>query len=887
MKLFDKKEPTDGVVTEKQKKDIFAKEKKLKPEKVKKEKVKKEKAVKEKATKLLPWKKKDAQKVENGEAVVTTNATEMPSEQKEKGILKIGKTSAVSDADKKEKKNLLSFKKKDKIADNQEKEKGKSFAATIKNGGTTVKNGLVNVKNRLSTVKKGNKEPNEQQIKVPVKCKIKWLGVVCEKGRQAIGWIVKHIPKKGEKQEFRRVEKAVWYQKIQIRLYSLVVVPIVLLICLGIVSFTKASTGIQGSYVASLTSAVELTTSYYEFVFTTLQTTYNDLLTESKLKTYVSGGYKKMGSVDGTVFYNENYKEFNYDVTSNDFLNDVYVLTDNDKSITTSNTHVENLNTIFSETEQGSLILEEEKSSYYYFGIMPSIDEALKTDPKDYALRIARKIPKVQGFLVLDLERKKVQSIIGQLQTDERNIVALVTRDGSEVYGPDCVVEEGVQYFVGQDYYKELMESKEVSMSKQVSFQGTDYMYIAAKVGETQLSICCLVPMDTITEQADDIKDVTVIFVVVSIILSGLLGLITSQGMSSTINNILTQVKKVSTGDLTVKISAKRRDEFGVLATGISDMIAHTKHLIQKVEVVTNELTGISEEVIVSSEEFLQSSKGIQNSVGEIEIGTNNQAQHSVECLNEMDQLSNRIQIVTNNTKKISEIATDTEQSIQTGMTSMQMLNEKSQSTANITNVVIESIEDLEKQSRSIGKIVSAINDIASETNLLSLNASIEAARAGEVGRGFAVVASEIRKLADQSMASAGEIQKIIEEIVKTTKKAAEIAREANTIVQEQQEAVGDTSKAFNKMEKQVEVLVAQLEEILVGVEEIDHTRTITLSAIQEISSVSEETAAAATDVTNVVGRQLEGVEELSQNSERLSASAEELDKSIKQFIIR
>ena len=252
-----------------------------------------------------------------------------------------------------------------------------------------------------------------------------------------------------------------------------------------------------------------------------------------------------------------------------------------------------------------------------------------------------------------------------------------------------------------------------------------------------------------------------------------------------------------------------------------------------------------------------------------------------------MDTLSNRIQVVNTNTHKISDIASDTETSIRTGMESMTVLSEKSHSTAEITNVVIESIEKLEKQSKSIGQIVGVINEIASETNLLSLNASIEAARAGEAGRGFSVVATEIRKLADQSMASAEEIQKIIEEIVKTTKNAANTAKEADNIVHEQQEAVDHTTDAFRSMESQVNVLMSELESILAGVQEMEKTRSATLSAIEEISAVSEQTAASVTDVNSMIGKQLQGVEELSQNSERLSTSAEELGKAVNQFTIR
>lgn len=699
--------------------------------------------------------------------------------------------------------------------------------------------------------------------------------------------IKEHSCKKQQKGEFQRVEKVFFLHGIQFKLYSLIVIPILFLIVLGVVSYQKASTGIRNSYVESATSAVELTTSYYDFVFDTLQSDYNEIVVDSKLRTYVNGGYAKMATTDGISYYNEKYKSFNYNVTDNKFLEDVYIVTDNDKSIATTNATDEDLYSQIIATDQGAMAAGN-NNQYFYFGTMPELDEAMKSDSTDYAIRILRKIPKGDGFLVLDLDREEMENLLAQLEIGEDSIVAFVTQDGTEIYDGEQEVNKDELYFYGQDYYTEFMANEEKTTDQKfVTYKGKSYMLLMAKVGETNAAICGLIPEATINEQASEIRNVTLVLVIVSIVLSLVLGMIIAQGMSNTITSILTQIKKVSQGDLTVRIHVKRKDEFAVLATGISDMIAHTKHLIQKVEGVSTELTGVSEEVIQSSESFLESSKGIGSSVGEIEVGTNDQAKHAVECLTEMDNLSNRIQIVHQNTQKISEIAGDTESSIQTGMGTMKILNEKSHSTAEITNVVIESIQELEKQTKSIGQIVNAINDIASETNLLSLNASIEAARAGEAGRGFSVVATEIRKLADQSMESANQIQKIIEQIVLTMKHAVEIAQQADSIVQEQQSAVDDTTDAFKAMEEQVALLMKELEDILAGVKEMDRTRSITLEAIQGISAVSEQTAACATSVTNVVGKQLEEVEDLNQNSERLSASAEELEQAIGQFKIR
>lgn len=196
----------------------------------------------------------------------------------------------------------------------------------------------------------------------------------------------------------------------------------------------------------------------------------------------------------------------------------------------------------------------------------------------------------------------------------------------------------------------------------------------------------------------------------------------------------------------------------------------------------------------------------------------------------------------------------------------------------------MDDINELDIHSKSIGKIIKVISSIADQTNLLALNAAIEAARAGEAGKGFSVVADEVRKLAEQSMDSAREISKLIKSTQDQTAKAVEKAADAESILISQNEAVQETIQVFNRIMSSMESLSDQVKQIMTRIAGMEENKAHAISSIQNISAVSEETAASSQEVTASTEEQLSAIEELSRFADELRIASEEMQGAIEKF---
>ena len=424
---------------------------------------------------------------------------------------------------------------------------------------------------------------------------------------------------------------------------------------------------------------------------------------------------------------NSTQKTISARITSDEFIKNIYIISDTAKSIMTAQVQIEDgFYAGLSETEIGKYLIEN-PMKYIWSGQDDYLDEKLNTKPDDYAIRLIRPFGNLDSVLIMDIRVDTINKILADLSF-ESGYLGFIAPDGFEVIDKtNKNVKTDKAVFTDQQFYKKALESNTSTGSDTVDYKGKKHLFLYSKIGDTGAMICSLMPLSVINNQASNIRTTTVIIVIIACLIAITTAVVLSTGINNTINNINSVLRRAAKGDLTIQFSIDRKDEFKVLSEQVQATINNMKQLIQQVKDLSMEVSFSSNSVSKASEAFLKSSSDISRAMTEIEQGVNQQALEAEQCLTQMDALNKKIELVSDNTKEIGLIADNTKQRVIEGTYVSDELNKQTSSTISTTKGIIQEIEKLAEKSSSINSIINVINDIANQTNLLSLNASIEA----------------------------------------------------------------------------------------------------------------------------------------------------------------
>ena len=665
---------------------------------------------------------------------------------------------------------------------------------------------------------------------------------------------------------------------IQTKLVGAFMIPVVLFVIVGMLIHSKSSSTLESTYTDAANTSVGTLAEYLDLGFENIELIATRLSVNQTVTDYYTGTDKKPESQLMNVKL-----AISNEATADTYVNHISIIAKNGDACTDAGVLKGDYYNTFVASEEGKYVEENIPGESMWISSHPSIDTLSGFTTDEYAMTLVtilrNNANKPVGYIMIDVKRSFIQDILDNANISDNCIKAFVLEDGTQVISGDSDI-----VFADADFYQKANESENESGYSQVKYHGKKYLFSYSKVAGTNMMVCALVPNSEIMAGAKSVLIYTLIAVAFCAIIAIFVGSVLASGISKAIRKVNRVLKQTSDGDLTGEITMNRKDEFRVLSSSITDMIGSIKNLILKMTNVSDHVSDSAVQVNSNSELLLEVTKNITDAVEYINQGISQQAQDTEACLEQMNELADKITEVHRNTDEINSLTQATESAVDDGMVIVENLSEKVQDTTDVTREVIREIDALSKEARVINSIIATINEIAEQTNLLSLNASIEAARAGEAGRGFVVVSDEIRKLAEQSATAGQQISGIIEHIQERMAETIRIAGLAEKSVAFQTEALNSTVSVFEKIKSQVGDLSTDVEKIIESVQGIEAAKNDTLSAIESISATSNETEAASTELGKSTEKQLSAVNVLNDAVKQLQTDAEDLDASVSIF---
>lgn len=704
---------------------------------------------------------------------------------------------------------------------------------------------------------------------------------------------------KPARQKVKKVRENQVKEKKRINLFSLknkifvcFLVPIVFLIAVGMIAYYYAAEGMSEKFQESARQTANMAMQYMDVSCTYIQSEGLKYSVDKDLENY-SVGMMKKDAVAQSTYMNNVRTGFIASQTANPFISCTHFVPKSGISIISTANSATNLDGIYDDYYADMLALSEDgRNVPRWVDSHPRLDEHLEVTNPDYFVAFQMPTTKRFAYIVIDIKEETLRNLLEDIDFGNRSITGFVTGSGKELIserleeGAESALTAGEPVFANQEFYESALAAEEVSGGMNVSFKGEKYLYIYEKSTVSNIMFCSLIPLDVVTGQAEKIKQITIMMVIIASIATLLIGTFITMGIQKNMKNISRKLNEVAQGDLTVQVKARGHDEFEGLAKTATNMIVNNKKLVGKLTGTIQQLEVSAGNVNGASEDINNYSGDITHAIDEISEGMSKQAEHAEECVVKTSMLSDRMKDIGQMVKSVEMLIDKTEKMIAQGTKIVQILSDRAKETSDMTARVGDSIAALKTESETINGFVQTISDISQQTNLLSLNASIEAARAGEAGRGFAVVAEEIRKLADDSNKAAGEIRNNVQNISAQTESSVESAREAEQMVALQAEAVEEVIQVFSDMNSQMNDLFADLKEIADNTEAADKERNDTLDAVENISAIIEETASSSALVREMANQLLHSVDKLSQTAKALDDDMHGLKEEISVFKI-
>lgn len=418
-------------------------------------------------------------------------------------------------------------------------------------------------------------------------------------------------------------------------------------------------------------------------------------------------------------------------------------------------------------------------------------------------------------------------------------------------------------------------------------WNGAGYDVYATTIPKTGWKVASFNPQSEFSAQIGKIKKMGLLSIGIGLLIGIVFAVLIAGRIVKIIKNLQQVLAKTAEGDLVTAFAFRSNDEIGELAKSYNAMLHNMRSLIAKVSDSVDNVNKAAAGLRTVTKENEAAVTDVSKAVEEIAAGAANQSDHIETGSNAMRDLGGEIEKLAAQSQVIESAVDQAETEIQSGTKQVGNLEASYQKLEQAFERVTSMMAGLNEKSKSIAQVADVITQIAEQTNLLSLNASIEAARAGENGKGFAVVANEVRSLAEQSKQSAKDIRATIADVLQDMKELVDVMGETNEISTGQKKAVNSVSTSIAVLAEGLEKMLSSIKQEAESIRSIGEQKDAVVQMIEDLSAVSQQTAAASEEISSSMEEQAASAGELSRYTEKLFTLTEELEKEIGEFTIK